>query len=311
MYKFLRRLLVFILLTCSAIFTLIYLTDSITKKYASFKIDKNVKYIVVGHSHPECAFNDSLIANFKNLGNSGESYFYTYFKLKQLIKQNSNIETVFIEFTNNQIDKSMNEWVWDNKYLSYRFPLYSPYMNCMDKYTIMKNNFSGFQNAMSLSLKNKIGRLFSNDFNFSNEIGGYLYLERDKTDSLIQNMPIDSVKNNSVTDISETNLQYLSKIVELCKENKKKIILIRSPQHKMYKGYHNETIYKSILNSRFSNVEYLDFSKFPLLNSEFGDLEHLNHKGATRFSIWFNQLLKNGILVKSEKQKFIDHEMSK
>lgn len=309
MQKFLTKLLFFIFLTCISIFTVINLVDFITKKRASFKIDKNVKYIVVGHSHPECAFNDSLISNFKNLGSSGESYFYTYFKLQQIIKQNSNIETVFVEFTNNQIPINMNARIWDNTHLANNFPTYSPFMSLRDKYTLMKNNFWGFKNALSLSFKKGINRLTSNDYNFSNQIGGYLYLEIDQTDSLIHNILPDTSKNRSIS-ISKTNLKYLLKIVNLCKENKKKIILIRSPQHKMYSGYSYENTYKDILNSLFSNVEYLDFSKFPLANTEYGDLDHLNHKGATKFSIWFNHLLHNKLLEQTEKQKFIDSRMT-
>ena len=66
-----------------------------------------------------------------------------------------------------------------------------------------------------------------------------------------------------------------------------------------------------MLKSKFSDTEFLDFSQFQLLNSEFGDLAHLNHKGATKFSIWFNNLLNNGLLEKDNKQKFIDNEMIK
>lgn len=59
----------------------------------------------------------------------------------------------------------------------------------------------------------------------------------------------------------------------------------------------------------FPSIEYLDFSKFPLDNSEFGDLEHLNYKGAKVFSNWFAQLLNKGILEKSNKQELINGEI--
>ena len=41
-------------------------------------------------------------------------------------------------------------------------------------------------------------------------------------------------------------------------------------------------------------------------NSEFGDLEHLNYKGAIVFSNWFSNLLKSGVLEKRNKQEFIN-----
>jgi hypothetical protein len=73
----------------------------------------------------------------------------------------------------------------------------------------------------------------------------------------------------------------------------------------------NEKQYKSILRNRFSGIPFLDFSSFPLLNSEFGDLEHLNFKGAKKFSLWFNEIMQVGLLSKGDKQAFIDIEIKK
>ena len=57
--------------------------------------------------------------------------------------------------------------------------------------------------------------------------------------------------------------------------------------------------------------EFLDFKEYPLTNSEFADLVHLNYNGAKIFSIWFNELLEKGILTKENKQQIIDTGMSK
>ena len=49
---------------------------------ANFKIGTTSKYLILGHSHPQTAFNDSLIPDFLNKAQSGEAYFYTYLKAK-------------------------------------------------------------------------------------------------------------------------------------------------------------------------------------------------------------------------------------
>jgi hypothetical protein len=51
---------------------------------------------------------------------------------------------------------------------------------------------------------------------------------------------------------------------------------------------------------------FLDFADFPILNSEFGDLEHLNYRGAAKFSIWFNKLIESGLLQEPNKQLLIN-----
>lgn len=308
MRQFIQLTLSFLLVLFTLIFVVIECSEYIINKRSDFKLNPNTKYLVFGHSHPECAFNDSLIDNFQNLSESAESYYYTYFKAKKIIKQNPSIETVFIEFTNNQIIDTMNNWIWQERYMNYNYPKYSPFMGFKDKMVLAKNNLSGYSNSSSLSLKHNVGRVVKQNFSYSKAIGGYLYLEKDKTDSLLNNMKTNSMYENNIP-VSEMNLNYLSKLVRFCEEQGKKAILIRSPLHEKYSGYSTESTYQEIRKSYFNSIEYFDFSKFPLNNSEFGDLEHLNHKGAKEFSIWFDHLLKMNILHKVNKQKIIDEEI--
>ena len=64
-----------------------------------------------------------------------------------------------------------------------------------------------------------------------------------------------------------------------------------------------------ILSTRFADIEFLDFAKYPLQNSEFGDFDHLNYRGARKFSIWFNQLIDDGLLERTDKQSFINERI--
>ena len=111
------------------------------------------------------------------------------------------------------------------------------------------------------------------------------------------------------TELAITNIEYLSKLINLCRQYNVKVFLIRSPLHEKSASFQNEQIFKEKLSDDFSNFEFLDFSKFPLSNSEFGDLEHLNYRGANIFSRWFDNLLKKGILNKTYKQLIIDEEI--
>jgi len=310
MFKFIKRTFLFIALTIGLLVLIDFSTASIERQYADFKIESQPKYIVVGHSYPECAYNDSLISNFQNFSASGDSYFYTYLKTKELIKQNPSIEIVFIEFSNNQIIEEMNDWIWGDIYISRGYAMYGSFMSWSDKLMLFKNNNSDYFNASSVSLKKRSTRILEKDFNYTNKVGGYLYLEKELTQTKISS----SKKSNTAVDLefsklSHQNLVYLDKIIALCIENKKRVILIRSPLHKHYKGFTNEELYKGILNSRYTNLDYLDFSKYPVSNSGFGDLAHLNYKGARVYSIWFNDLLVNGLLEKADMQDYINQSI--
>ncbi|NBV14651.1 MAG: hypothetical protein EBS07_11370, partial [Sphingobacteriia bacterium] len=122
MKLFITTTFVFLILLFGLLLILEISTQEIINAKIEVKIKSNPQILLVGHSHPECAFNDSLINNFKNLAESGESYFYTYFKLQEVLAQNPSINTVFIEYTNNQIIAEMNNWIWDDFHMSYRYP---------------------------------------------------------------------------------------------------------------------------------------------------------------------------------------------
>ena len=152
MKKFLLRVLLFVMLTVSFTFGLIVTLNYFAQSDDFYKIDPDIKYIVVGDSHPECAFNDSLIDNLMNFGQSGESYFYTYLKTKKILENNPSIQTVFVEFNNGQVIKNIDPCIWDDKHVNSKFPKYVYALDLEDYAVLGKNNFSGLLNAQSLSI---------------------------------------------------------------------------------------------------------------------------------------------------------------
>jgi hypothetical protein len=300
---FLAKLMVFSI----ALFSLLIGLILLNRNFANFKIKESRRILIIGNSHSESAYNDSLINDIVNLSQSAESYFYTYFKTKKLIEQNPKIQTVLIEFSNINIDEVMNEWIWGERYMSIKFPIYGSFMDINSYSLLLKNNPKSLSSCTQKLIRNCIKKTFTG-FNYQREIGHYLYLERDKTDSLLANLPPTQSKNNK-QKLSEQNIAYLRKTINFLISKNKKVFLIRSPVHKMSQGYNYEERYQQIVLNKFSDVEFLDFSKYPLTNSEFGDLDHLNHKGAKKFSYWFNIMLSDGLLEKSNKQQFIESKM--
>lgn len=217
-------------------------TTKIIQSFANFRLNTRPQIIVFGHSHSECAYNDSLINNLRNLSDSSEAYSYTYVKARKVLEQNESINTVLIEFTNGNIIEQMNDWIWDDINLSNNFTRLSPFVNTTDKIVFFKENPEGFISALFVSCKKRLGQIFKRDFIYTNRIGGYNYSVRDKIDSLISasnNINKKELEFYSGDKISEINLHYLVRTIELCKEYNKKVFLIRSPLHNNYVGYRN------------------------------------------------------------------------
>jgi len=296
------------IITLSIIF--IY-TNSAIDQNADFSIANPVNNIIIGHSHSECAFNDSLINNFKNLSQSRESYLYSLVKVKKIVSQNKNVKNIFLEFSNNQIPITADDWIWDDVAISSRTS-FLPFLDQNDNDLLINKNPKSFIAGSSKSFRNNIINLLISNYDYTDKIGGYRWLKRNKTDSLIAHTKTNNVVNSEKQfELSIQNITYLEKIISFCKEKKINIYFIRSPQHVYYEHRLNEKEFNKIRHEKFKDIAFLDFNDFPLSNKEFGDFGHLNHKGAKKFSLWFNNLLKKGLLSKTNKNEFVSVEIDK
>jgi hypothetical protein len=313
MLRFFKQVLRFLFVLLLLILTIISYTNFKINNSGKFKLDKNIKHLFLGHSLPEGAFNDSLISNSKNLSQSGELFFYTYIKLKKILEENNQIENVFVEFTNNQITIDMEKWTKNKEQILYRVPKYAPVMKFEDYIYISSKNPKAFIQTVPLILKNNINFIIfnKNDYILNNDWGKYYYNKRNHIDSLITIKNSGKLQIQDVSKFTDINVKYLLKIVELCSIKNVNFFLTRCPVHKEYPGKVNETLFQNILKSNFSHIVFLDFLDFPIANDEFGDFDHLNYKGAKKFSMFFDSLLKKGINENFNSKLMIQNELLK
>ncbi|GLB53730.1 hypothetical protein NBRC110019_27710 [Neptunitalea chrysea] len=270
---------------------------------ANFHFEKEGQLLILGHSHSACAYNDSLIENTINFSRSGESYFYTFAKLKKTLEQNPNIHTVFIEFGNNNIEPYMDTlWTTDTQYILEKFPGYAPFMKKetigylydKNKSAVTKSILPFFQTGITMLIKK---------YNYTKVLGGYEKVEGTNLDS-------DTINKKQISNtIATENLLYLRKIIRYIKGLNKEVYLIRTPVHKYYPWLANEDHFKTVRNEMFSDLPFLDFSTVPLQDNAFADSGHLNYKGSKKLSIWLNHLLNKELLNKQNKKEFIENEL--
>lgn len=274
---------------------------------SNFKIDEKISTIILGHSHSECAYNDEQIRNVKNYSMSGESYFYTYLKTQKILDANSHLKNVFIELSNNQVSKEMDDWIWGDYFISHFYPLYAPLMNKDEINFLLSKNRKAVINVQAKSVvKNFFYGITKK--NYLNHLGGYLPLADDGGKSFRRNT--SKKKELLPLQLSISNLNFLDSIITLCASQGLNVFLIRSPLHKDYPGLNNESAYKRIIKERYHNVDFLDFKDFSLSDHEFEDFEHLNETGSRAFSLFFNNLLEAGLLQMNSKQEFIDRNIN-
>ncbi len=268
-----------------------------------YKINSKKENVVFGHSHSETAFNDSMIKNTLNVSNGGENVFYTYFKVKKVLENNTTIKRVFISFSNIQIDRKSDDDIWDEKYIDKWFSKYGAYMSYEDLKILAVNNPKGFIKVQSITMRDYLIFLAKRDASIIKSMSWGAYAPHkgthlDTTASVVNNQ-------EKPFQYSEINLEYMRKTIDLCKEKGVKVYLVRAPIHKKWNALQNEVYFQELVNNSFKDVVFLDFKDFPLLNSDFLDANHLNENGAFKFSKFFNHIVETKIIDEDNIQELI------
>lgn len=308
MKQFLTRLSLFSLCVLGLLMILIATSSWLAIKNNDFKIKKNTTYVLLGHSHAQFAYNDSIILNFENFSQSGESYFYTLPKIKEIIRSNPQVKTIFLEFTNNQLTKKVEEWIAGKKYLGYYYATYFPYIESKSHLFVIKSQPLVYARNLPIVCKDLLKKSISKH-QYPYEFGGFKALQGN----------LDSYKTNKAQfrnedfveikrGVSKIQLQYLQEIIAFLKDRKIELILIRSPQHKSYQGFANEEDFNNLLKNELVSVKFLDLVKFPLSDDDFRDLEHLNNQGADKLSRWFNTFLNEDFSMVFHNQKHVSYQ---
>ena len=100
----------------------------------------------------------------------------------------------------------MDDWIWGYEKMNFYLPKYSPFMDKEDFLILFNNNSADLIASTSVSSKKNLYRMIKLDYNYTDEIGGFKWLNVNqlKSDS-------NEHKNTDLESISQVNLDYLRK----------------------------------------------------------------------------------------------------
>jgi hypothetical protein len=278
-------------------------------KLSKIKIENDINTVAIGDSHIQTSINPSIVSGCINLSRYGESYYYAYYKLKAILRDNNGITSVIIGFSDHNINMNRQD----------RSTTMPQYYILIDDGTINKLVYPSITFAFNY-LKYKIGvPLFvyeDLDIRYLTLLGklqpaqapysGQFYMS-EKT-ILDRNITRDKIehhynKNKQYSGLSDFMLEYLKKIADMCFEKNIKLFLLATPLHHSYSDeipeqarYDFDKSVLSILELR-KNVYFIDFRKIRLEDSFFGDADHVNAAGAKIVSGFMDKILKGTIVI--------------
>ena len=286
MKKFLLNITRFIFTLTGCIFVLLVATSFISKYLFDFNIPKQKNILVLGNSHPECAINDSILPNVFNLAQGGTGYFYDYIKAREVIANNSQIDTVIIGYTYGDMAKEMDSWFNGKDKIKFKLRNYFFLFNFNDYLALLKANPVEvlYQTPQAIWYN-----LYMSYRGYS-YLGGFNYLERDKLDEAILRLDNQQPLTSGI-EISKYQSVYLQKIYTFCNQNNIVLILLNTPIHPLAEKYRKslKTNYYKFASQKLPKAILINDSNFKLPESFYADLNHLNFKGAHKYSEFLKQ----------------------
>lgn len=299
MKKFLLHFLLFTTLIGILIFSLVFLSDYAVRQRENhlLKLSDEITIVFAGDSYVECAVNDQIIAHSINIAQSGEAYMYSYVKIKSLIEANKKISKVFIGFSfGDLLMEKENSWLFGEEYVVDKIMNYNYLLEASEKSIIFEHEPIAYLRGLMKSIYNNfmttIESYMQDDAkDHINNFGGYKYLVRDK----LQFDPGIDLYNEGLIEKSCLQEKYLKMISELCHEKSIGLILFSTPKHNSYNTNIEKDVKRIWLDTRIvlERDSLLDLSTYHLPDSCYGDLSHLNFKGAELFSYYLNDLINS------------------
>jgi hypothetical protein len=297
MKRFLSKLVLFaiiiIVIFAGLVLSSGYLISS--RKHQLLKLSDDIHYIFAGNSAVECAVNNRLVKHSINIAESGEAYLYSYAKIKALAETNKHLKAVFLgySFADLLLEKE-ESWVFSDEVIIEKVQHYNYLLGPSERKLLFSNNPRAYFNGLIKSVFNNISSALKANSDPRSpgqliKFGGYKYLVRDK----LKSDPGVDLFNKGPVKSSSQQVRYLNLISEFCRQNSITLILLTTPKHKSYNenlDNANLQLWLDVRNAMAAD-SLLDLSRFSLPDSCFGDMSHLNYRGAEQFSKYLNNLI--------------------
>lgn len=295
MRSFLKKILYFGLLPVLLLLIALSSLDILSKKMIDLSNKQNeIYYLIAGDSHIRQTFDDKKIKFSKNIAQNSESYYFTYYKLKEILKPDSKIKIVYLGLSHHNLSGYIDDFIF-GKFSGSVAKNYFFIMPMEEKFNLMSANNESPLNFLKGILITGLKNLFKDEKSF---IGGYnniFFDSRAEMKSIKKRINLQYYKNNKeVYKPSEINLVYLNKIIDLCTKKRVELVFLNPPLNKSYKvrippfyiDYYNYLV-------QDKNIKIIHFDHLVLDEKCFiPDGDHVSHKGAEICTSYLKSILE-------------------
>ena len=246
------------------------------------RLNDSVDALILGDSHTMWAIDDSHISGLQNISLNGEGYKYSYKKLLHALESGAHLKVVYLGFSYHNLSGYFDQYINGRLFKNF-FARYLSLMTLNDYIQLLKSSSDDlvtvFRNLVwegKRAIKGECA-LF----------GGFPDQRMDQVfsrESMLKRISAQYYDKGKLLATSNSNKEYLEKIIELCKSSKIRVVLVSTPLHSDYMS-HVPVEYVNYYDSFVSDsgLEVFEFKGMELSDNFFlPDGDHLNSNGAVK-----------------------------
>lgn len=291
MKHFLQRLVIFLSLVLLGSVVAVGVVITLNERaLGNCRVGDDVDSVVAGDSHTTWSIDDSQIEGLRNVSFEAEGYRYTYLKLRHLLRTDRKIKRVYLGISYHNFAGYYDEYILGPTF-KHNVERYLPVLTAADYEALVRNSPTDV-----LGLAQYIVRR-----GFKPGIKGQCLLyggfpERKMTEqfdfhAMERRIQEQFYESGHVAPPSASNIEYLGKIVELCRRHGVEVIGLGTPLHPEYEKRVPEE-YRRLLRRLVKEyrLRYYDFGDLKLSDAQFlPDGDHTNYAGAMLTTRRFEQ----------------------
>ena len=285
MKKFLKKVAAMAALLVSLGFISSVATILLRGRILDYRILSDKHIVFMGNSQLETSVDDSDWEGVINLAQSAKQYKMMRIDLENLISQNPQIDTVFLVVSPFSIRESDADRSYEDVTYMESITYYAPYLS-MDDLKEMP--------VITPFIKDMV---FFGCFKYLpkyQKCGAYLHNTRDdmKQDQK-KHKEGRKLEREKIQNGDEITKQELTRIADLCESHNIKLIYISTPNYDAANKYDLPQFRAQVQElQKKSHADFWDYVDYPMPDSCFSDMTHLNYKGAAVYSDILKQRLR-------------------
>ncbi len=246
----------------------------------SYEIFEDKKILFIGDSYVGQGVDDAVIPHAFNYACSADTFLTGFLRLRLVVRDNPQIDTVFLSVTPYNLSKGADEMIFRPSLVGMKVPYYLPHFGVDEWKLFLERAPVDFLRAVFMSPTVYLRKSKLQNRKYFKKLGHFNPRENKTLKKAIAGT---MTLERDVSWTNDAQLIYLRKICDFCREKNLRLVFLSTPVYQAEKYTKLDDFY-SLVKTKFSEFEFWDYTNYPMLDDEREDIGHLNAFGARTFA---------------------------